>query len=264
MNHNDHSLDLKYGKSSMIRSLAHCLIVCPIIITAALIMLPVEFFIKKILKLQKVSTIIIPGTIGTFLSKYITGIEIQLKGLENLQKEGGGCIIASNHESTIETAILAACTRTEISYVLKQSLISTPPWNLFYLYFTVIGIDRDKRGVSAIKSLLGKIKTILDQGKNLIIFPEGTRVPLGSHKNFKPTVLSLGSSHKVVPVAHNGATIYGRSFFDPKRKGKVIISFLPAVQMKENETPKDFTKRVEGCVRQEYGILINDNSNYNK
>jgi long-chain acyl-CoA synthetase len=83
-----------------------------------------------------------------------------------------------------------------------------------------------------LKSSIQKLAEILRKGKNVIIFPEGTRSKTGKLGNFKKTfaILSQELNIPVVPVAINGSFDLlppGSSF--PRLFRKVSVSFLQPV-----------------------------------
>jgi len=86
-----------------------------------------------------------------------------------------------------------------------------------------IGIDR-KSGANAVKKINEEGRKILGMGYNMVIFPEGTRMPPGRLGVFNPGGAGLAIKNKapVVPVTHNMGRIWEkRSFL--KKPGKITV-----------------------------------------
>ena len=97
-----------------------------------------------------------------------------------------------------------------------------------------IAIDR-KAGMGALKQILRRAEPVVADGRQIIIFPEGTRVPPFAETAWHPGVSALygrfsASSSTpqapVVPVALNSGVFWGRNSFI-KRPGTIVVRILP-------------------------------------
>jgi len=86
-----------------------------------------------------------------------------------------------------------------------------------------------------LKESIQKLAEVLRKGKNIIIFPEGTRTKTGRMGEFKKTfaILSKELNIPVVPVAINGAyrAMPGRAFF-PVPFRRISVSFSQPIYPK--------------------------------
>lgn len=160
--------------------------------------------------------------------RLICGVKIHLKGLENLPKQNG-FIVASKHQSALETIVFHAVV-PHTFYILKKELMWLPLAGIYFLKVGCIPIDR-KGGTKTMRKMLDGVKKRLNEGMNLIIFPEGTRTQPGTKAPYKPGIALLYEQCKVpvVPVALN------TGFCWPKNKtkkipGTITISFLPPIE----------------------------------
>ena len=93
-----------------------------------------------------------------------------IEGWENVPKEEG-VIIASNHRSYADPVILTIPMRKPVTYMAKEELFEN---KLFAAFIRFLGAFPVKRGAGDMK-VIDDCVDILKSGKNLVIFPEGTR-----------------------------------------------------------------------------------------
>lgn len=158
----------------------------------------------------------------------LLGIRPQVIGRENMPKEP--CVILAKHQSAWETMTLqdyvpngAYCV-----FVLKKELLRVPliGWGLAAM--KMISIDRSA-GKDALDQVVTQGRERLQQGFYVIVFPEGTRVPVGQKKRYKPggAYLATHVGCKVVPIAHNAGELWPRQAF-LKKSGTITVSIGPA------------------------------------
>ena len=158
----------------------------------------------------------------------LLGIRPKVIGLENMPQEP--CVILSKHQSAWETMTLqdyvpdgAYCV-----FVLKKELLSIPLLGWGLAAMKMISIDR-KAGKDALDQVVQQGRERLQQGYYVIVFPEGTRVPPGQKKRYKPggAYLATHVGCKVVPIAHDAGELWPRQAF-LKKPGTVTVSIGPA------------------------------------
>lgn len=159
-------------------------------------------------------------------ARFLAGIRWRIEGRENIP--AGACIVAAKHQSAWETLFFHLLFSDPV-YVLKKELLLIPLVGWYMRKARMISVDR-KAGASALRHMLRQAETAIADGRQIIIFPEGTRVAPGDHKPWQPGVGALygrfGSQVPVVPVALNTGLFWGRnSFF--KTPGEVVIQVLP-------------------------------------
>jgi len=142
-----------------------------------------------------------PKFSSTFWLRIATGVNVEVRGQENLPKTP--FIAVSNHQSEWETLYLAHAIRPA-SIVMKESLLKIPVYGWGQSLLKPIGIDRSSPKAS-IKAILKKGEIRLKEGCNLLIFPEGTRVQAGEIKRYTRTAFKLATQTNtpIIPIVHN-------------------------------------------------------------
>ena len=161
-----------------------------------------------------------------FLLAAICGLRYQVRGLERLPQQP--CIIASKHQSAWDTMIFGLLARRP-GHILKRELLRIPLFGWYLLRAGGIPVDR-KGGASALKGMIAKARRTIEDGRHVVIFPEGTRVAPGQRIPYHPGVAALYSQLKVsvVPVALNSGLFWGRRTFR-KRPGCIVVEFLEPI-----------------------------------
>jgi 1-acyl-sn-glycerol-3-phosphate acyltransferase len=115
------------------------------------------------------------------------------------------------HQSAWETIALRALLPPPQAWVLKQELLRVPFFGIALKRCEPIAIDR-KSGRKAVRQVLTQGIHALEQGRWVIIFPEGTRVAPGVRKKYGVGggLLAEKSGIPVVPIAHNAGTFWRR------------------------------------------------------
>ncbi len=150
------------------------------------------------------------GRVNLWLQRVICGLEVNVVGLENLP-QSGPCILMSKHQSAWETIALRGLMRADQSWVLKYELTRIPIFGWGLRLAKAIPIDRSA-GRRAVLTLVEEGLDRLQQGRCVIIFPEGTRTAPGERRKYGlgGAVLAERSGVAVVPVAHNAGVFWRR------------------------------------------------------
>jgi 1-acyl-sn-glycerol-3-phosphate acyltransferase len=122
-----------------------------------------------------------------WLLRTIVGTKIEVRGRENIPQ--GPCLVASKHQSAWETFALIPIFR-DPALLMKRELFFIPFHGWFSRKFEMIPVDRDK-GPSALRRMLREAKKRIDDGREIIIFPEGTRRPPGAPPDYKTGIILL-------------------------------------------------------------------------
>jgi 1-acyl-sn-glycerol-3-phosphate acyltransferase len=163
---------------------------------------------------------------SVWLIEKICKTKILWRGLENLPR--GACIIASKHQSALET--LALTTKgADFSYILKRELMAIPVFGWYLKGTGQVAIDRAKRG-QALPDLTRQVREAIAQGRQIIIFPEGTRKHAGAPPEYKSGVsyLYTDTGAVCVPVALNTGLFWPRRGLSI-HPGTVTIAFLEPI-----------------------------------
>ncbi|WP_462380415.1 lysophospholipid acyltransferase family protein [Pseudomonas sp. Marseille-QA0892] len=154
------------------------------------------------------------------LARVIVGIRYEVKGLENIPQTP--CVIVSKHQSTWETFFLSGYFQP-LSQVLKRELLFVPFFGWAMALLRPIAIDRNNPKL-ALKELARQGHDRLQQGTWVLIFPEGTRVPVGQIGKFSRggAALAVNAGLPVLPIAHNAGRFWPRDGWG-KRSGTIQV-----------------------------------------
>jgi 1-acyl-sn-glycerol-3-phosphate acyltransferase len=163
---------------------------------------------------------------AVWLLEKICGTKVTFRGLENLAP--GACIIAAKHQSALET--LALTTKgSDFGFILKRELMAIPIFGWYLRGAGQLGIDRSKR-VHALTDLARQAREAVAQGRQIIIFPEGTRKHVGSPPQYKPGVahIYVETGAVCVPVSLNTGLFWPRHSLSI-HPGRATIAFLEPI-----------------------------------
>ena len=154
--------------------------------------------------------------------KLFTGIDWEIRGTP----PKGAVLVAAKHMSMWDTMALYLALDAPAT-VLKRELLRIPFYGWFLWKATAIAIDRSA-GASALRKMSNAAQAVLDEGRPILIFPEGTRKKPGAVPDYKPGVAGLYSMLGVecVPVALNSG-VYWTGF--RKRPGTIVLEFLEPI-----------------------------------
>ena len=162
-----------------------------------------------------------------WLVETVCGLKVEVSGRENLPDEPS--IIISNHQSAWETLIFQLLFPAQ-SYLLKKELLHIPVFGWGLAMNEPVAIDRSKRK-EALKLLVDQGGERLADGRWLVIFPEGTRMPPGEPGEFQAggAMVATRAGCPVVPVAHNAGVFWPKHSF-LKYPGTVQLVIGPTIQ----------------------------------
>jgi 1-acyl-sn-glycerol-3-phosphate acyltransferase len=161
----------------------------------------------------------------------LCNIDIALRG-ESLPPDAPA-LIAPQHQSALDILIwLAVLPRP--AYVLKQELTRIPLFGRLLLASGFVAIDRAGGG-AALRKMVAECRAAVAQGRQIVIFPEGTRVAAGERGTVQPGILALARALKlpVIPAATNSGLYWGKNAFK-KHPGTVAVTLhQPITQANE-------------------------------
>lgn len=178
--------------------------------------------------------------------RVLAGMTLEVRGREHIQ--AGACLYASKHFAMWETVVLNVIL-TDPAIVLKNELKWIPFYGWYVWKAGNIAIQRGAHA-RAVRSLVVRAKSVIKEGRPILIFPEGTRSRLGQRVPYKPGVAALYSQLDVacVPIAHNSGLYWPRKGFT-RRPGKVIVEFQPPIPpgLKRQEFMPLLEQRIENA-----------------
>jgi 1-acyl-sn-glycerol-3-phosphate acyltransferase len=160
------------------------------------------------------------------LMRFIVGIRWRVEGVENLPPKP--FILASKHQSAFETFAIPVLIH-DPAFVLKQELTWLPFFGWYLAKTGVIAIDRSA-GTKALKSMVKGAEKARDDGRAIIIFPEGTRTTPGTKGTYHTGVAMLYGALNIpaVPMAVNSGLCWGKRAFT-KHAGEIVFRILPPI-----------------------------------
>lgn len=189
--------------------------------------------------------------VNVWILRVIGGITLEIRGRENVPD--GGCLIAAKHQSALETFGIVPYVG-DFAFILKRELNWIPLFGWYTTRAGMIGVNRGARS-QALKDMTVEAKKAIANGRQIIIYPEGTRRPPGA-----PPAYKYGSVHLyaqldtiVVPVAVNTGLYWPRRSF-LRYPGTAVLEFLtPIAPGMEAEA---FKEKLEGMIEEASGRLM--------
>jgi 1-acyl-sn-glycerol-3-phosphate acyltransferase len=194
------------------------------------------------------------GPIRATSRVWAKGILVALRwtvGLTHVERDrhkipAGPCLIVANHQSPWETIAFLTLV-PEVAIVAKQELLAIPVMGWFLRHSPMIIIDREGGG-SAVRHMLAESRKALEQGRPVLVFPEGGRRSASSEVEFKRGVellyLQLGVT--VLPVALDAGRFWGADH-PYKRRGAITVSYLDPIE--PGLSGREFIGRAQLAVR---------------
>ena len=188
-----------------------------------------------------------------FISKYVGGIDFKIEN-EQYLKTQGRVIFASRHESMWETIALISLFPKPV-FVMKKELHDIPLFGLLADKVHSIFVDRE-HGLKALIEVSRQISAALDDGRQVIIFPEGTRMPSGEFVPLKRGISLFYKKNncKVVPVIHNSGKFWARRSFK-KNPGTITMKFMEPIE--QGLSQDEFMDRLNSTFQTEISKLEN-------
>ena len=185
-------------------------------------------------------------------AKWICGINYQFKGYENFPD--APAIILSKHQSAWETIFLLANLPRPLVFVFKKEILYIPFFGWGIALLRMIPIDR-KQGKNAFKSVVAHGKRRLKDGQWIIMFPEGTRIPVGQQGKYKSggTRLAVETGAVVVPIALNSGECWPKNSFI-KKPGTVTVSVGKPISS-DGKSPDELMEQVEQWIESEMRVI---------
>ncbi|MFQ5533535.1 MAG: lysophospholipid acyltransferase family protein [Sphingomonadales bacterium] len=183
----------------------------------------------------------------------VAGIDIEVRGRHNIPT--GPAVVASKHQSAWETGAFHSLL-TKPSIVLKKELLWLPFFGLYCRKTGMIPVDRSGRGAS-LRHLLRVAHQVSDEGRPILIFPEGTRVAPGEKHPYLVGIAGLYKSLDVpvVPVALNSGLFWPRGF-SRRCPGTIVVEFLDPIPPRLGR--KEFMARLEEAIESKTAELIEE------
>jgi len=181
----------------------------------------------------------------SWLLDKICGLKLNVMGKENIPNQP--VVYMVKHQSAWETLGLQNILPPNTSWILKRTLLYIPIFGLAVLAAAPIAINRKDRK-NALASIIDQGKEKISQGRNIIIFPEGTRTTYGVETQYKlgAAKLAIAAGVPVVPVAHNAGKFWKRRGVK-KHPGTINLEIGEAIDT-SGLTANELTEKVKGWI----------------
>jgi 1-acyl-sn-glycerol-3-phosphate acyltransferase len=212
---------------------------------------------STILAISYLPTLLMPRTAiracirfwGLYVSvglRVCCGIRVVYRGLEHQPK--GAALIAAKHQSMFDVTGAMACLH-DVSFVMKKELLSIPMFGWFCLKNGMVPLDR-KGGAGALKGMVADVNERFKDDRQVLIFPEGTRIPPGQQGDYKPGIAALYRELNMpcyLIATNSGMHWPGKGFM--RYPGTVVFEYLPPIPagLKRGEFMKELVSRVEAA-----------------
>jgi len=163
------------------------------------------------------------GQSSIWLMRVVCGTRVEYRGLEKIPQ--GPLIVAPKHQSMWETFALLQFFDAPL-YILKRELTWIPVFGWLLLKADMIAINRQKGG-RILMEMARRASEEVNRGRQLIIFPEGTRTAVDAPPHYKAGVAQIYVDCDVpcLPVALNSGMFWPRRRF-LRYPGTIVVEFL--------------------------------------
>src|SRR3954453_18429608 len=178
-----------------------------------------------------------------WLMRVVCNTQVEYRGVEKIPE--GPLIVASKHQSMWETFALLQFF-PEPLFILKRELKWIPFFGWYLVKANMIGVVRGGSGKS-LTSMTKRAGEEVRRGRQLIIFPEGTRTPVDAPPRYKAGVAQVYVESRVrcLPVALNSGLFWPRRTF-MRYPGTLVVEFLDPLP--PGLSPHEFTAQVSGAI----------------
>jgi 1-acyl-sn-glycerol-3-phosphate acyltransferase len=161
-----------------------------------------------------------------WLLRVVCGMTVEWRGRERLPQ--GACIVACKHQSVWETFALFAIL-DDPAYVLKRELMWLPLFGWLARKARMIPVDRSAR-IAALGRMTARARIEAATGRQIVIFPEGTRRPPDAEPRYMSGIAYLYSETGLpcVPVALNSGLFWPRRTLI-RNPGIVLVEVLDPI-----------------------------------
>jgi len=160
------------------------------------------------------------------LLRWICGIQVEFRGLEHLPK--GRALVAAKHQCMFDT-MAPLSIFPDAAYVMKRELLRIPFYGWWCRKAGMVEIDR-QGGANALRRLVRDSRARLEEPRQLVIFPEGTRTAPGVKTPYQPGVAGLYRDLGIpcaLLATNSGAHWPPHGFI--RRPGRIVYEFLEPI-----------------------------------
>ena len=183
----------------------------------------------------------------------VAGIRFEMRGVEKIPR--GALLVASKHQSVWETFALIPLF-DDPAFIYKRELVFIPVFGWYLWKSDMVPVDRKARG-GAMAGMIESARKELSRGRQIIIFPEGTRTAPGATPAYKSGLANLYAATDVpcLPVALNSGVFWPRRKF-LRYPGTIVLEVLAPIP--PGLDGPAFSARVQGAIEAATARLIDE------
>jgi 1-acyl-sn-glycerol-3-phosphate acyltransferase len=236
----------------------------PVLILRSLVYNVVFYVNLAVLLLAALTTFVMPrrgilymaklwGWTSIWWLRWICGTHVEWRGLEKLPK--GGFLVAAKHQSIWETFALIG-KFDEPTVIIKRELQFIPVWGWLTIKADMIPIDR-KAGAQAVPQMLEQARRAISEGRQILIFPEGTRRAPDAEPAYKFGIARMyaETGATCVPIALNSGLFWPRRKF-LRYPGTIIVEVLDPIP--PGLEPQEFFQRLQDDIETATARLVEE------
>jgi 1-acyl-sn-glycerol-3-phosphate acyltransferase len=191
------------------------------------------------------------GRTSLWLLRVVCGTDMAITGRERIP--AGAMIVASKHQSLWETFALVPLF-ADPTFIIKRELMWIPLFGWYTWKGEMIPVKRGARSV-ALAAMAERARFEVGRGRQIIIFPEGTRRAAGAEPAYKFGVARLYADLGVpcLPIALNSGLFWRRRSF-LRFPGTIRVEILPPIP--PGLQTDDFMARLQGEIETATGRLL--------
>jgi 1-acyl-sn-glycerol-3-phosphate acyltransferase len=178
--------------------------------------------------------------------RLLCGVKVEVRGLEH--RPTGAALIAAKHQGMLD--VIAPFTfLDDPCFVMKQELLALPFFGWYAKKLRMVPVDRSAQA-AALRKMVADTNARLEDVRQVVIFPEGTRTEPGAEPDYKPGVAALyrDLNYPCELVATNSGLCWPAHGFI-RRPGTVVFEFLEPLPagLKRGQFMSEMQSRIEAA-----------------
>jgi 1-acyl-sn-glycerol-3-phosphate acyltransferase len=191
------------------------------------------------------------GLTNNWLLRTVCGITVEYRGLDKVPR--GALLVAAKHQSLWETFALLWLF-ADPAFILKRELLWIPFFGWYAWKAGMIPVDRGRRG-QALADMTARATVELGRGRQIVIFPEGTRRAPGAEPSYKFGIAHLygETGTPCLPIALNSGLFWPRRSF-MRYPGTIVAEVLDPIP--PGLSKSEFAERLQQVIETATARLI--------
>jgi 1-acyl-sn-glycerol-3-phosphate acyltransferase len=163
---------------------------------------------------------------GVLRLLWVCGIRVEIRGREYVPV--GAALVAPKHQCMLDVFVQFSVLPASV-FVMKKELMWIPWFGWYATRVRSIVLDRSAQS-AALKKLVREARALIAEGRQVVIFPEGTRTTPGRPSEYKPGVAALYREFGVPvhPVATNSGVHWPAHGF-LRKPGTIVFEYLEPI-----------------------------------